>query len=120
MSNKSLRKLNDRLKDTLLEMAKLEDTANAGNVHHQLKPMAFEVAQKSAQHPAVDLINSSIIQFKNQYGKEPETIRIPPAILKQLLDLLPDEDRQLFWVAPIKKLGGLIVDVSEDGTLVIQ
>ncbi|MCD9517057.1 hypothetical protein [Photobacterium carnosum] len=118
MSNKRLRKLNGRLNDTLLEMAKLEDTANA--VRHQLKPMAFEVAQKSAQHPAVELINSSIIQFKNRYGKEPETIRIPPAILKQLLDLLPDEDQKLFWVAPIKKLGGLIVDVSEDGTLVIQ
>lgn len=119
-SDKKLQKLNKKLNNALMAAAKLEDAANAGKVHHQLKPLAFEVTKQAVQHPAVELLNNSISQFKEQHGTDPVSIRIPPPILKQILDLLPDEDQKLFWVAPVKKLGGLVVDLSDDGTLVLQ
>lgn len=119
-SDAKLEKLNKKLTHSLMEIAKLEEMAKAGQPTHQLTPLAFEVTKQATEHPAVKLINQSIDQFKTQFGKDPVSIKMPPPLLKQVLDLLPDEDQKLFWVAPVKKLGGIPVDLTDNGTLVLQ
>lgn len=118
--DKKLNKLSKKLNTALKSVGALDEAMRTGNVAHKLSPLAFEVTKEAIKHPAVELLSDSINQFKELHGKDPVSIKVPPAILKSILSLMPDEDQKLFWVAPVKKLAGLDVDVSTDGTLILQ
>ncbi|EPH6098217.1 hypothetical protein ACS0KQ_003244 [Vibrio cholerae] len=96
-------------------MQQIDRSGVSDGVTHKVKPLAFEVAKN--KNPYLDLLNQNYDHFICEYQKPPQAVYMPLEMLMSLIADLPLLEQQLFWVSDTKKIQGMDVKLTTDGTL---
>lgn len=108
----------EQLGHQLAEAMKQADHANVGtigSVHHKVSPLACELAKNT--NPYLTLLKDNHERFEHEYGRPAQLVYMPMAMLMSLVGDLPQMEQQLFWMSETKKIEGMEVKLTQDGTL---
>lgn len=92
--------------------------ANVGtisSVNHKISPLAYELAKST--NPYLNLLKQNCERFQHEYGRPAKIVYMPMAMLMSLVGDLPQMEQQLFWMSDTKKIEGMEVKLTQDGTL---
>lgn len=106
-----LEQLNHQLSSAIQQA----DMCNIDTTHHKVSPIACELAKST--NPYLTLLKESHERFEREYGRPAQLVYMPMAMLMPLVGDLPQMEQQLFWVSETKKIEGMEVKLSQDGTL---
>ncbi|MFW1108338.1 hypothetical protein ACEWA7_20065 [Vibrio parahaemolyticus] len=106
----------EQLGQQLEAVMKHVDRGATGDIkNHKVNPLALELAKN--KNPYLTLLKESHERFECEYGYPPQLVKMPLAMLLSLLSDLPHLEQQLFWISTTKKIEGMEVKLSQDGTL---
>lgn len=100
---------------TAMKQAEHANVGTIGSVHHKISPLAYELAKNT--NPYLTLLKENHERFKHEYGRPAKIVFMPMAMLMSLVEDLPQVEQQLFWMSDTKKIEGMEVKLTQDGTL---
>lgn len=116
-----LGELNERLAVHLKALSGQAAKADIVLPDHQINTSKLNLAmQGERQDPMLKLLADSIEQFSKQHQRAAIAVKMPMHMLLHIIGLATPEEQQAFWDADIKRLAGLLVGTTEDGTLVLK
>lgn len=100
---------------TAMQQADHANVGSIGSVNHKISPLAYELAKST--NPYLNLLKQNHERFQHEHGRPAQNVYMPMAMLMSLVGDLPQMEQQLFWMSDTKKIEGMEVKLTQDGTL---
>ncbi|CCO46717.1 conserved hypothetical protein [Vibrio nigripulchritudo SOn1] len=88
---------------------------NGGSKNHSVKPIAAELSKTT--NPWLTTFEDNLKSYRQQAGKNPVQVSMPLEMLLGLIGELPQLEQTLFWTSDVKRIEGIQVKLTNDGTL---
>lgn len=124
-SDQRLAELNEQMQVHLKALAGHTERPEVELPDHQFKDNKLFSAMQNMQNneqqdPMLKLLADAVQQFKQQHQREPVAVKMPMQMLLHIVGMLDKALQEAFWNADVKRLAGLLVGTTEDGTLVLK